>query len=292
LIVVPAVQPVIAPGCAATLAPPLLSSRRRGWQGIGVDLHHFTDVDRTVPAKDHLIGIHLAGAVDLLQVRAGHTVVRRVRPGDITITPAGEPKRFQHGGDNVVIVVSLAPSALREHAVTARLPRPDLAEVHGEADPVLVNLGERVLGALGHDSSKSQGRVDSLRAELSAHLLRRYCVAPLPPLTLRAARLSPRHLAQVLEHIDDNLRDDVSLAGMSRAISMSPSHFAHAFRQTTGMPPHRFVMERRIARAKSLLHETDLPIIEIAHRIGCASHSHFSVLFRRATGRTPRDFRR
>ena len=286
-------HPVMDPGCAAALAPPLLSSRRRRWQGIGVELYHFSDVDRTVPARDHLIGIHVAGAVDLLQLRAGHAVVRRVGPGDITITPAGEPKRFQHGGDNVVIVVRLAPFALREHAVAARLPRADLAEVYGEADPVLLNLGERVLGALEHDGAKARGRIDSLRAQLSVHLLRRYGVAPSPsPPTLRPARLSPRRLAQVLEHIDAHLRDDVSLTGLAHAISMSPSHFAHAFRQTTGMPPHRFVLERRIAHAKSLLHETDLPITEIAHRIGCASHSHFSVLFRRATGHTPRDFRR
>jgi AraC family transcriptional regulator len=51
------------------------------------------------------------------------------------------------------------------------------------------------------------------------------------------------------------------------------------------------LLERRIERAKSLLHETDLPITEIAHLIGCASHSHFSVMFHRATGQTPRDYR-
>jgi AraC family transcriptional regulator len=284
-------QPAIDPACAATLAPPMLSSKLRDWKGIGVELYHFRDVDRTVPARDHLIGVNVAGAVNLLQSRAGHTVIRRVRPGDITITPAGAPKRFQHGGDNVVIVVRLAPFALREHALAARLPRADLVEVHGQPDPAIVCLAERLLGALEQGSVKGQGHIDSLRAELSMHLLRRYATAPLHPFH-RTARLSPRRLAQVLEHIDQNMRDDVSLAQLALALSMSPSHFAHAFRQTTGMPPHRFVLERRIARAKSLLRETDLPITEIAHRVGCASHSHFSVLFRGATGRTPRDYRR
>jgi AraC family transcriptional regulator len=51
------------------------------------------------------------------------------------------------------------------------------------------------------------------------------------------------------------------------------------------------VIERRVERAKALLPQSDLPITEIAHRIGCSSHSHFSVLFHRVTGLTPRQFR-
>jgi len=96
---------------------------------------------------------------------------------------------------------------------------------------------------------------------------------------------------RAIEYIDENLREDLTLPNIAQSVAISAGHFAHAFRQTTGLPPHRFVLERRIERAKTLLRETDLPITEIAQRVGCASHSHFSVMFHRTTGLTPRDFR-
>ena len=74
-------------------------------------------------------------------------------------------------------------------------------------------------------------------------------------------------------------------------MALSPGHFSHAFRQATGVAPHRYVLERRVERAKTLLRDSDMPIIEIAHLVGCSSHSHFSVLFNRITGMTPRQFR-
>ena len=72
---------------------------------------------------------------------------------------------------------------------------------------------------------------------------------------------------------------------------MSPYHFAHAFRQTTGLAPHRYVIQRRIERARFLLRETDLSITEIAHQVGYANQSNFSVVFHQLTGQTPRGFR-
>jgi AraC family transcriptional regulator len=63
------------------------------------------------------------------------------------------------------------------------------------------------------------------------------------------------------------------------------------FRQTVGVPPQRYVRDRRVERAKSLLRHSDLPMTEIAQSVGCASCSHFSVLCHRTTGLTPRRYR-
>ncbi|MEO9163333.1 MAG: helix-turn-helix transcriptional regulator [Casimicrobiaceae bacterium] len=83
----------------------------------------------------------------------------------------------------------------------------------------------------------------------------------------------------------------MTLAAIAEVVALSPGHFAHAFREATGIAPHRYVLERRVERAKELLRQSDMPITEIADRIGCSSHSHFSVLFHRITGVTPRKFR-
>jgi AraC-like DNA-binding protein len=104
-------------------------------------------------------------------------------------------------------------------------------------------------------------------------------------------RISPHKLRRAVEYINQNLASPLTLLSIANAVSLSPGHFAHAFRATTGVAPHRYIVERRVERAKRLLRESDLPITEIADRIGCASHSHFSVLFHRVTGVSPRQFR-
>jgi AraC family transcriptional regulator len=124
---------------------------------------------------------------------------------------------------------------------------------------------------------------------LTLHRLRRYTVNGVNEWP--KARLSPHKLRRAIEYIDENLGKQVSLAGLASVVALSPDHFAHAFREATGVASHRYVIERRVERAKALLPQSDLPITEIAHRIGCSSHSHFSVLFHRVTGLTPRQFR-
>ena len=124
---------------------------------------------------------------------------------------------------------------------------------------------------------------------MSIHLLRHYTMAVVAEWP--KARLSPHKLRRAIRYIDDNLSRQLTLAALAKAVALSPGHFAHAFREATGVAPHRYVLERRVERAKALLRQSDLPITEIADRIGCSSHSHFSVLFHRATGLTPRQYR-
>lgn len=278
---------------ASALAAPLLSSRTRGWDGIVVELHHFRNVDAVVPVHEHIVGVHVAGSVNLLQSRNGRTTVKYVRAGDVTITPSGEPKRFQHAGENIVILLKLAPALLQrvidEECASDSLQL-QIREDFGTRDPQLVALGKRMLASLELEGLSGRIHAESLTIELATYLLNHYCKAQQSH-RKQVANLSQRKLQQALEYIDSHLREDISLADVAETLSMSRGHFAHAFRQTTGLPPHRFVLARRIERAKSLLRETDLPITEIAQRIGCATHSHFSVLFHRGTGQTPRYYR-
>jgi AraC family transcriptional regulator len=273
---------------------PLLSSRSRGWNGIVVELMHFHRVDVIVEVRDHVIGIHLAGAVNLLQQRNGRSLIRLVRPGDVTITPAGEPKRFQHGGDNMVILLKLAPWFVQTVAGDERAIDPtrvELQENFCSPDPELVRLGKAMLCGLEPEGLAGRLYVDAVATRLALHLLKHYSTVTVQD-ERPVAKLSRHKLQRAIDYIDANLRSDLALRDIAQALAMSPGHFAHAFRQSTGLSPHRYVLARRVERAKALLCETDLSITEIADRIGCASHSHFSVMFHRMTGRTPRDYRR
>jgi len=295
MLAVPRARQTPAAARAATALPaPLLSSRCRNWHGITVELHHFRGVDALVPVREHIVGVHISGAVNLLQSRGRRTCIKHVRAGDVTITPAGEPKRFQHAGENVVLMLKLAPAFVQDVAGDEYALDParfELRENFGAPDSELVTFGRQLLAALEPEGPAARLQVDALATELAVHLLRRHCTTAMSE-RRSASNLSARKLQRVLDYVEANLREDIALADLARLVAMSPGHFAHLFRQTTGLPPHRFVLERRIARAKMLLRDTALPITEIAQQVGCASHSHLSVMFHRDTGVTPSDYRR
>ena len=83
-----------------------------------------------------------------------------------------------------------------------------------------------------------------------------------------------------------------SLERLASAARLSTFHFCRAFRQSTGVPPHKYMVQCRIERTKELMRDPDLSLTEIALRVGFADSSKFSSTFRRVTGMTPREFRK
>jgi AraC family transcriptional regulator len=82
----------------------------------------------------------------------------------------------------------------------------------------------------------------------------------------------------------------LNLPHLAELVDMSPRQFFRLFANTFGCTPHRYVMKERVARAKDLL-SAGLSLVEIAHTLGFASQSHFSDVFRKATGASPGHFR-
>ena len=91
--------------------------------------------------------------------------------------------------------------------------------------------------------------------------------------------------------ISDNYESDLSLAELASVAGMSPFHFAREFKRTTGTTPHQYLIKFRIERAKALLTESEIPIVEVSSRSGFSHQSHFTRLFRRLTGTTPQSYR-
>ena len=96
----------------------------------------------------------------------------------------------------------------------------------------------------------------------------------------------------VSAHIEEHLASHISNATLAGLARLSPHHFCRAFKQSFGIPPHRYHMVRRIERAKILLMEQARSVTEIGLDLGFSETSSFSALFRRLTGQTPSTFRR
>ena len=99
--------------------------------------------------------------------------------------------------------------------------------------------------------------------------------------------LSPRVMRRVCEYLDTHLDEHITLDSLSRIAGLSVHHFARAFRQSLGQPPHHYILRRRIERAEHMLKESDLPLSQIALAVGFSDHSHFARHFRRLVGVSP-----
>lgn len=98
-------------------------------------------------------------------------------------------------------------------------------------------------------------------------------------------------LRRALDLIEADLESPPSLEVLARHVGLSPSHFSHAFKQSMGVPPHQYVIQRRVAEAKALMNDRTLNLTEIALQCGFNGSSQFSTVFRRATGMSPSTYR-
>ena len=140
-------------------------------------------------------------------------------------------------------------------------------------------------------SEMSSACVDHVVSALHAYLAQSGNVIPLTPSMARGG-LAPWQLRRAEEILLSRLDGTVTLAELAEACNLSPGYFTRAFRQTTGRPPHRWLMKKRVEKAEDLLVATKLSLAEIAVACGFADQSHFTRVFSRVIGWTPGAWRR
>lgn len=160
----------------------------------------------------------------------------------------------------------------------------------GVTDPLLEQLALTLLRSMYNGETNAGLYVDQLGQAMAVQVLRSHCsgIGTRTP----AVNSAVPQFARVVDYIESALEGDLSLDAMAAVAGMNPFYFARAFRRRFGETPHRFVLQRRIDRAKQLLRESETPLVEIALHCGFASQSHFASVFRRQVGVTPGRYRK
>jgi transcriptional regulator of acetoin/glycerol metabolism len=104
--------------------------------------------------------------------------------------------------------------------------------------------------------------------------------------------LSPGALRRVREHIALHLHENLDIATLASHAGLSVYHFARAFKESVGMPPHRYLLEQRIRKAADLIEQTEQALVGVALAVGFADQAHFSRSFHALVGVTPSQYRR
>ena len=157
-------------------------------------------------------------------------------------------------------------------------------------DPLLQHMALMLQTAVEGEGAARQLYAESLADALVVHFLRRYAAAR-QPLRELTGGLSPSKLRRTIAYIQAHLAQALSLATLAAVAQTSPAHFARLFKHATGLAPHQYVIRCRMAYAKRLLAETDVPLLDIGLQVGCADQSHFTALFRTHVALTPKAYR-
>ena len=209
--------------------------------------------------------------------------------GDIAVIPAGISQRCNWNTLAQFTILAIAPTLLEQ--VGQDLVNPDRIELipHYMTEQDILIQG--IFCALRQEleSGKIGGYllIDSLKTTLAIHLLRNYCTTQ-PRLYNYTDGLSKSKLQQVNEYINEHLHEDIKLIELAAIAQISPYHFLRLFKQSMGLTPHQYILQRRIKKAKYLLQESKLSIADIALRVGFCDQSHLTRCFKRLLGMTPK----
>ncbi|KKX32942.1 AraC family transcriptional regulator [Rhizobium sp. LC145] len=245
------------------------------------------DVELRWNAPRHVIVLTERGRTARTRVSSGSDLVYdgQDRPGAVTFVPAGvERYGIYREADLNYSAFWIDPSAeIPGIDRLAQMP----TTVNG-SDPVMAALLSSLCMDLAGGIRPDAAYVEHLAALLAMRIA---ALDGNAPSTNRPAPLSRPTLVRVGEFIDAHLQGDISLRDLAAAANMPADTFARRFKTATGMAPYAYVLERRIARAETLLKTTCSPIGNLALALGFSSQSHFTSTFRRLRGTTPRAYR-
>jgi AraC family transcriptional regulator len=272
------------------------ASDRLGWVGLEAARYRASPAwEYNAPALTHHRLVLVTRPPQGLELRFDG-VTRKVPPpaGAIILVPAGTPGRVRWSGGFDWLHIYLEPGLVARVAAEAcdldpaRLTIPPLDALdlpHLRAAMSAVDCELTNGGAGGPLAAESLANI--LAVQLIRHL-----VAPRRLARGRDGTLPRGRLRAVVEYIEGHLDASPTLEQLAAVARLSVYHFARQFKAATGLPPHQYVIMRRVERARQLLHAgTDLSLAEVAMHAGFSDQSQFTHHFKRLVGVTPGHFR-
>jgi AraC family transcriptional regulator len=185
--------------------------------------------------------------------------------------------------------IALEPTLLQKIAADNGLSSTAIAHRVIFQDPTILHVAQLLKAEVLSGGLAGNLYVESLRNLLAVHLLRNHTSIVVNP-TIENL-LDGLKLQHLKDYIEEHLAEELTLSTLADLVPISQFHFARAFKAATGEPPHRYVTQRRIERAKVLLAVTQLSAAEVAYQTGFSNQSHFTAQFRKLVGLTPKQFR-
>lgn len=176
----------------------------------------------------------------------------------------------------------------QQFSVDLGLASPSLNCIEKMTDTLLVHLIQSLVFLSGEQVSAVKV-IEDIRRAISLRVLQ---VSGEVQASSLKGGLSVPHVKKVLAYIDEHIGEHLTIDVLAELVNLSPTHFARAFRESLGVPPHRYIIGIRLDRARLALQQPDASLSEVASQFGFSDHSHFTRLFKERFGCTPSAYRK
>src|SRR5215813_2589608 len=274
----------------------VVNRRASAWDGIKVEVIRSVTHDKVefrFRAPCHLLLVYEEGVRD-----EGETVVDELPPSTLrtlrrklTFVPAGhEYREWQRPRvRSRVICFYFDPAKMPAHSDASATAAPLAPRLFFE-NSVLWETAVKLAIAI-EDGGEPERYCEALAVVVAHELLRMQGnLRRRGPATRGSLAVWQQRI--VAAHIEEHLAEAIPLHALAKLVDLSPYYFCRAFKQSFGTPPHRYHVNRRIERAKTLLAERESSVTDVALEVGFSETSSFSAAFRHTTGTTPTEYRR
>jgi AraC-like DNA-binding protein len=216
------------------------------------------------------------------------------------------PPSALKAGDTIIYDIKRKPTFRLNsafHSIHFYFPRPALNSISDKAhasyiedlryspavsmsDPVMTGLAKALLPAFCRPEEANLLFVDHVTLAVGIHVASTYGGMKAEQ-TAAFGGLAPWQQRRALELMEARLDGEISISLLAEECGLSCSHFVRTFRKTLGMPPHRWLLRRRVERAKHMLSAAGCSLAEVALTCGFADQSHFTRVFTKLAGVTP-----
>ena len=275
----------------------IANSQDAGWRSLHAAIIEEGPFTATEPAIGHpMVIYHLTRPTEVSRkIEGGPGNRQLIGPRRICLTPGEATTRWEHHGHPEILQVYVRRS-LYEAAVSelygCDASAAEIVPRFGIVDPLLEQLAIALGEALRTGAVRDGLYIDTVAQMMAVHLARAHSVQSRPASVAATPAVSHQRMRQLIEFIEANLDQPLTLDAMAAQVGISPLYLARAFKAAIGQSPHQYVLARRIERAKELLRNTGIPIIDVALSVGFSSQSHLSHWMIRQTGVSPGVYRR
>jgi AraC family transcriptional regulator len=274
-----------------------LSSQGANWRGIHLEYHHKLNGEENSLVLDqlHLLCIETTQRpCDAHKWMDDRFQSRPIIQGDVFVLP--KQVQFRERFEGAIDYILLYLDADWVAAVAQEARDPDHVEIlphFPQPDPFIYQTGLQLKSAIEAEGSFNQLYGETLALALSVHLLQHYAGRKTSQklAALNSVAVSRSNLAAITDYIQIHCDRNLSLIELANLAQMSLYYFARSFKQQIGLSPHQYLIRCRVERAKALLLQNELTVVEIAHRVGFADQSHLSRHFKQLTGLAPKQWR-
>ena len=215
----------------------------------------------------------------------GRTRERIFRPGDVSLHIPGELPPFRLADHADIFEMAVSPEYLG--IVSHEVPCASLSHLYGVRDAQVEHIARALEADMNAGNPSGSLFVGGLFTALIAHLF----ALPAPINNTRVA-LSRKDLERVQEFVRAHLCEEITVVSLARLTYYSPHHFSCLFKTAMGISPHQFVLRERVRAAAALLAQADVPLSQVAYRVGFAHQSHLHRHFKGFMGCTPAQYRK